>query len=287
MTTSTKIVNGYRVQQVDFGAGGAKLGAYFQTGPNAWKETDLQGHPTFNFVESRRDEWSVYLDDPSRQVNLQIDLHTMKIRYSDPNTPIRDQYDVLSAAAVNGLMAEEASFGSLDGSGDMLGAYLQTGPSAWKEIDTQGHTTFEFKESNRDDWSVYLIDQSREVSIQIDIWTKKIFYSDPKAPRREQYTVLFVEPVDGLLVEEAVFGDGANTLGSFRQVEGTKNWQELNKDGVLTFNFVENNRDDWSVYLTDASRNVSIQVDIWTNKIVYSDPNTPPRDQYDLLYAKS
>lgn len=287
MSASTEVVNGYEVEQVDFGSGGEKLGAYYQISPNAWKETDAQGKTTFKFAETTRDQWSVYLEDPSRKVNIQIDLHRKKVRYSDPNTPIRDQYDVLSAAAVNGWMISEAMFGSLDGSGKQLGSYFQTSPEAWYERNPQGKKTFDFKETNRDDWSVYLLDSSREVSIQIDIWTKKVFYSDPKTPRREQYNVLSVAPVNGWLAREAVFGEGANTFGRFRQEEGTKNWQEFDKDGKVTFNFVENNRDEWSVYLLDSSRDVSIQIDIWTSKIIYSDPNTPPRDQYELLYAKS
>jgi hypothetical protein len=285
--TQTEVVNGYSVEQVDFGGGGKKLGAYFQTGPNAWKETDLKGKTTFEFAETNRDQWSVYLEDRSRNVDLQIDLHRKKVRYSDPNTPIRDQYDVLSSAAVNGLMIAEAMYGSLDGSGTQLGSFFQTGPAAWYERNAEGQKTFEFRETNRDDWSVYLIDSSRDVSIQIDIWTQKVFYSRPNTPRREQYSVLSVAPVNGWIVQEAVFGEGANTFGRFRQEGGTKNWQEIDRDGRVTFNFVENNRDEWSAYLKDSSRDVSIQIDNWTSKIVYSHANSPPRDLYELLYAKS
>ncbi|MEO0828463.1 MAG: hypothetical protein AAFY67_22955 [Cyanobacteria bacterium J06642_9] len=288
-TDTIKVINGYEVEQVDFGAGREKLGAYYQTGSNAWKETDKQGRTTFEFVETNRDQWSVYLEDPSRKVKIQVDLHTKKVRCIDPNTPIRDQYyDVLSSAAVNGWMLAEAMFGSLGGSGTQLGSYFQTGAKSWYERNAEGKKTFEFTETNRDDWSVYLLDSSRKVSIQIDNWTKKIFYSDPNTPRREQYNVLSVAPANGWIVREAVFGEGANTFGRFRQVDGTKNWQELDKNGKVVFNFVENNRDEWSVYLLDSSRKVSIHIDNWTKKIkiFYSDPNTPRREQYELLYAK-
>ena len=279
-----QVAKGYTVEQVDFGSGGEKLGAYFQTGPNAWKETNVQGQTTFQFVEVNRDEWSVYLDDGSRGVSIQIDLHRKKVRYSDPNTPWRDQYDVLRATPVVGWLVEQSDF---SGGGKKLGAYFQTGLNAWKEVNTQGQTTFQFAETNRDDWSVYMNDSSRGVSIQIDLHRKKIRYSDSNTPWRDQYDVLSAEPIVGWLVRQAIFGSGADTFGRFRQKAGSNNWEELNAQGQTTFHFTETNRDDWSVYMNDSSRGVLIQIDLHRKKIRYSDPNTPWRDQYDLLYATS
>ena len=69
-----------------------------------------------------------------------------------------------------------------------LGRYVQTGTGKWKEIPkSPDGTTFHFNETNRDMWSVYLHDPSRNVRIQIDLHTRKIYYSDPQAPKREQY----------------------------------------------------------------------------------------------------
>ena len=284
LSEQQQVVKGYTVEQVDFGVGGQKLGAFFQTGPNAWKEVNTQGQTTFQFVETNRDEWSVYMKDSSRGVSIQIDLHRKKVRYSDPNTPWRDQYDVLSAAPVVGWLVEQVDFG---GGGQKLGAFFQTGPNAWKEVNTQGQTTFQFVETNRDDWSVYMKDSSRGVSIQIDLHRKKVRYSDSNTPWRDQYDVLSAAPVVGWLVRQAVFGAGPNTLGRFRQEAGANNWQELNAQGTPVFQFVESNRDDWSVYMKDSSRGVSIQIDLHRKKVRYSDPNTPWRDLYDLLYATS
>ena len=274
-----QVVNGYSVAQADFGGGGKKLGAYFQTGPSSWKETDLQGKTTFNFVETNRDEWSVYLYDASRKVHIQIDLWRKKILYSDPNTPRRDQYDVLSSASIDGWLIEQATY---EGGGKRLGSFFQTGPKKWKELDAEDKTKTHFVETGRDDWSVYMQDDSRKVKIQIDMWRKKVRYSDPKTPWRDQYDVGSAASVVGLMVREGFYAQGR-----FQQHGDTKTWHELDSAGKLKYEFTETGRDDWSVYMKDDSRKVKIQIDMWRKKIRYSDPNTPWRDQYDLLYAKS
>lgn len=92
-------VKGGNVQQVNFEGGGTKLGGYVQTGPKKWVEVNTQGTTTFEFDEVNRDEWSVYLKDPSRNVSIHIDLFRKMIRYSDAQTPWRDQYTVLLATS--------------------------------------------------------------------------------------------------------------------------------------------------------------------------------------------
>lgn len=310
------VVSGYRVAQVDFGAIGQKLGAYYQTGRNTWKEIDIQGRAAHAYVETNRDQGSVYLEDASRKVKIQIDLTARKIRCSTPtiaprvdtltgglgsDTTIREQYDVLSSATVNGWMLAEATVAGTNTPGDNpsvpggLGSdtldsrdsfYIQSGPKSWYQRDSQGKKMFDFTETKRDDWTVYLVDLSRKISIEIDIWTKKVFCSDSKISRRVQGNVLSTAPVNGWTVGAAVFGAGAMKSGEFRRVVGTKNWQELDKNGEVIFGFVESNRDEWSVYMKDASRNVSIQIDIFTQKIFYSDAKTPRREQCQILFAK-
>jgi hypothetical protein len=97
--TAQAVVNGPNVSSVAFGQGGAQLGEYRQTAPGQWVETNEGGAVTFNFVETQRDEWSVYLLDQSRAVNIQIDLFRKKVVYSDSASSKFDLYDVLSAAA--------------------------------------------------------------------------------------------------------------------------------------------------------------------------------------------
>jgi len=59
-----------------------------------WYEYDETGRKMFTFEEVARDDWSVYLNDKSRDVQLQIDLHRMWISYGEHNGPRRDLYKI-------------------------------------------------------------------------------------------------------------------------------------------------------------------------------------------------
>jgi hypothetical protein len=74
-------------------------GSYRQTGPHSWGEFDKAGKQTNAFVEDARDEWSVFLFDPARNVRVQIDLYRKKIRYTENGGSYADLYDVTGAAA--------------------------------------------------------------------------------------------------------------------------------------------------------------------------------------------
>lgn len=58
---------------------GASKGVFIQTGPLKWEERNSDG--VFAFDERTRDEWSVYLFDPDRNVSIQLDLYKMEILY--------------------------------------------------------------------------------------------------------------------------------------------------------------------------------------------------------------
>jgi hypothetical protein len=98
--TKAASVDGWLVRSVLFSYGVHQgNGAYEQT-PSGWIErSDGQNKPRFHFNEQSRDLWSVYLNDPSSSVDIQIDLWRGKIRFADPNTPLSDLYDVLDATS--------------------------------------------------------------------------------------------------------------------------------------------------------------------------------------------
>jgi len=56
--------------------------------------------------------------------------------------------------------------------------------------------------------------------------------------------------------------------GSFNAV-GNGQWQETDAKGRVSFHFQEESRDEWSVYLFDASRNVSLQLDLHRDQVLY------------------
>ncbi|MGB0932005.1 MAG: hypothetical protein ACPGVB_14570, partial [Chitinophagales bacterium] len=75
---------------------GTKLGAFIEKENKAWQEASLK-NGTFNFIETHRDQWSVYLQDKSRNVFIQLDLHTKKVMYSVGNKTKTYLYSISAA----------------------------------------------------------------------------------------------------------------------------------------------------------------------------------------------
>ncbi|MEP4031982.1 MliC family protein [Roseibium polysiphoniae] len=69
--------------------------------------------------------------------------------------------------------------------------------------------------------------------------------------------------------------------GSFNAV-GNGQWQETDAQGRVNFHFQEKSRDEWSVYLFDASRNVAIQLDLHRGQVLYGLGAEPKRALYQI-----
>jgi len=88
--SAATVVNGYSVSSVEH----ANRGRFTKTGASSWTEYGNNGRAIFTFKERNRDEWSVYLFDQSRNVNIQLDLHRKKVRYGTNNGRMSDLYDI-------------------------------------------------------------------------------------------------------------------------------------------------------------------------------------------------
>ncbi len=79
-------VNGTNVARVEFNQGSVLQKA----AANVWVEYDPAGNAINRFEERSRDEWSVYLYDPSRNLRLAVDLHRRELIIVGDNgdTPI-------------------------------------------------------------------------------------------------------------------------------------------------------------------------------------------------------
>ena len=86
-------VNGWTVTFVQFGGG-----HYARQPDGSWAEYDQRGQVTFRFAEQQRDEWSVYLHDAGRNVQIQLDLFRRKIGYGTNGGPRSDLYDITGAS---------------------------------------------------------------------------------------------------------------------------------------------------------------------------------------------
>ena len=122
-------INGQTANFVVFGQSGQKLGDYRELAPSQWAETDANGNAHFYFRETNRDQWSIYLSDPSRRVKIQLDLFTRQVKYSDAHSPQRPLYDVFAATVNHPPVDPQASAAPAPQASGGPSAYVQP-PSA-------------------------------------------------------------------------------------------------------------------------------------------------------------
>ena len=98
MPVAAQNVNGRDVVSVRYSDFSNRLlGGFERRTANRWVETNTNGEVTFRFAERGRDDWSVYLEDRSRGVQIQLALHTQRVMYSAGNGPQRELYMISSA----------------------------------------------------------------------------------------------------------------------------------------------------------------------------------------------
>lgn len=83
-------INGRNVTQITYPGGKITLSG------KRWTERNANG--SYKFVETQRDDWSVYLLDRSRNVRLQLDLHRKLVLYAAGNDPMQPLYQITGAA---------------------------------------------------------------------------------------------------------------------------------------------------------------------------------------------
>jgi hypothetical protein len=171
--------------------------------------------------------------------------------------------------AANGDNVHLVSYGD---NGVLLGTFFNNAANAWIETKADdSKLRFTFTETQRDEWSVYLFDKSRGLTLHLDLWTNKIYFSDKTRVKAELYTIMDVSDKIPAWKAVTVEYKNGNDNGTFTAV--------LNKEWVETvnlktiFRFTETHRDDWSIFLVGKGRDCKIQLDLWPNKIHYRDPN--------------
>lgn len=88
-------INAFDIDYIEMNAGHSTLSKLEIESEGVWRETHPDG-TTHYFHEEDRDEWSVYIRDESRGVNLQLDIHRMKVTYSDDEGNSFELYDIES-----------------------------------------------------------------------------------------------------------------------------------------------------------------------------------------------
>jgi hypothetical protein len=205
--------------------------------------------------------------------------------------------------------------------GRKLGVYRQTSPTQWTETNTAADTTIRMVEVNRRDESIYLLDSSRGVQLQLDLRARKVFFVNSESGARSLYTIVsasnepiaapveLAPPVKPVVVAAAApvvvpppapvqdavnggnvtgleIGQSGRKVGEYRQM-GPKAWVETTPAGEVRFRFDEVQRDDGAVYLIDKARGVQLQLDLHQRKVLYSQDGAARGALYDILSANA
>jgi len=165
------------------------LGSFVNVDAKKWQEIGSKG-VVANFEEQARDAWSVYLFDKSRDVYIQLDLHTKNISYAEKSWDNkRVQYQVLNASCkVNGRMACVVYYNN-DGK---TGVFREKCDKEWTELNIDGNK-YNFQETGRDDWSVYLEDKSRNYKVALNLHTNKVMLGQIGEKLQYQYPIARAE----------------------------------------------------------------------------------------------
>lgn len=233
-----------------------------------WMVVALDG-TTVMLDEVSRDEWSVYLDFPGSRppILVQIDLFTEQVMvFEDGELLGADSLLDVNPERLSGFAVSHVTY---DG-----GAFVQINADKWFEHNGDGMNLWD--QVGRDTASVRLENVERGVTMRLDLQDMQAQYAGAEGSG-VLYTLRDTQPetIDGHLMREVLY-DG----GRFVKVAHNR-WEEQNDDGSFSFN--EARRDPWSAYLYDASRDVSIQLDLYTQEI-YVTSGDGPRE---LLYSVS
>ena len=262
-------IDGLNVTKVEFVDSKGDTGNYHENIDGSWSEDNSTKKDHFHFTVSSKDKSSVFLYDASRDLALDLNLASKTVNY---NGGTLYTITTISKAAPSRSVQKNAyavtQIEFSDSTGKLLGNLHMNADGTWTEDSTTEKNKFSFTEEARDQWSIYLYDSSRDLSLQLNLDTKEVIYLGSYLYSISKYSET---PKNGYTVTKVNFTDGeGKKLGNFNQnANGT--WSE---DGITEknrFSFSEENRDLSSIYLLDSSRNVYIQLNLFTKEVLYSD----------------
>ena len=123
-----------------------------------------------------------------------------------------------------------------------LGEFVQQNGSTWAELGKNGETRFTFRETSRDEWSIYLHDQSRDIKMQLDLWQEKIYWvPSDGSPKSHLYNVMRPtnRAVKGYDAERVIFAAANTKAPTSHAPTGDNSWtmfiNTANFKGPLAF----------------------------------------------------
>ncbi|MBK9759177.1 MAG: RICIN domain-containing protein [Flavobacteriales bacterium] len=89
-TNTLTVIKGHNVGNVGYAEQGG--GRFVRIAPRSWVERNPTG--AYNFTETGRDEWSVYLRDEARKISIQLDLYRKKVSMTPDGGGKMDLYNI-------------------------------------------------------------------------------------------------------------------------------------------------------------------------------------------------
>jgi hypothetical protein len=196
--------NAANTHEVDFGTGGRLLGSYVEVGRGAWDERNAQGVAAFHFRETRRDEWSIYLFDASRKMDIEIDLYRNKIIYNWQGGQPKDLYDILPAPVArsmpepprrdSGRAAEVTGYNLLwfksGSNGQAMYSYQKAGANNWEEVDDRGVVVHTYRQTGQSAYTLTLSDPSRNMTLELDLQHRTVLSVVAGRNHQNQYDIV-------------------------------------------------------------------------------------------------
>lgn len=171
------------------------------------------------------------------------------------------------AQVLNGYSLGRATY-ALSQGGSQAGVFRAVTDLAW-EWAPNGQTPSSFTIVGRDQWSVYLCGGSPKRAVQIDYFQKVITVNDGSTVKTFYILSASLDTIRGRNV-----GSAELTTGVFTEVQNEfKKWIWINFASGSTRKYSEVGRDEWSVYLKDASD--SVQIDIFLQRVFFTGPSPP------------
>jgi len=130
---------------------------WIKTKEKTWEERTPAGVLVGTYQETGKDEWSYALEGPA---NVAFNLWLKKVLYHDTKS---ESEIIESSINVTGVNASKVVTSS--------NIWLKTGDKKWEKQDLAGNVAGTFKETDRDDWSVYMNDGT--TNMQFDLFRKK------------------------------------------------------------------------------------------------------------------
>ena len=154
--------------------------------------------------------------------------------------------------------------------------YLKDTTKQWIQSTVGDEVTHTYTETQRDEWSVYLDRNDKAqsgVHVSLDMWRKVVVYCDNSGCKDYMQIQTADDKLNIEVLTETTDGNDAQYVVAGKNdlvyTEDNKIWHSRLENGDK-FDYTENRRDAWSVYLHRSDYEQSgetMQLDLWRNVI--------------------